>query len=156
VAASTHRRGHRRATDARWPRRAGRAAELQVRAGSFIGLYRPQHLAASLNVLSHPADGVGSGTRETAVVCAAHAAADPASVQHRNDLYEALANRELIGKAVGILASRYRIDTDHASSLLRRTSPEHNIKLRQLSQRIVKDQNKHPMANDPLLEQPPE
>ena len=55
----------------------------------------------------------------------------------RENLAQALASREVIGQAQGILMERERITADQAFELLRRASQHLNIKLRAIAQQLV-------------------
>jgi GAF domain-containing protein len=53
------------------------------------------------------------------------------------NLHAALATREMIGQAQGILMERERISADSAFDILRRASQHLNVKLRQVAQNLV-------------------
>ena len=53
------------------------------------------------------------------------------------NLQAALATREMIGQAQGILMERERITPDQAFDILRRASQHLNIKLRDIAQNLV-------------------
>jgi AmiR/NasT family two-component response regulator len=60
------------------------------------------------------------------------------SEEHRNTtLHAALATREIIGQAQGILMERERISADQAFDVLRRASQHLNVKLRDVAQDLV-------------------
>jgi AmiR/NasT family two-component response regulator len=50
---------------------------------------------------------------------------------------QALASREMIGQAQGILMERERISAEQAFDVLRRASQHLNLKLRDVAQRLV-------------------
>jgi AmiR/NasT family two-component response regulator len=52
-------------------------------------------------------------------------------------LHSALATREMIGQAQGILMERERISPDQAFDILRRASQHLNLKLRDVAQALV-------------------
>jgi AmiR/NasT family two-component response regulator len=52
-------------------------------------------------------------------------------------LHHALATREIIGEAMGILMERERITAERAFDVLRRASQHLNIKLREVAQNLV-------------------
>jgi GAF domain-containing protein len=52
-------------------------------------------------------------------------------------LHVAIESRDIIGQAKGILMARRDLDADEAFGLLRRWSQEHNVKLRELAQRLI-------------------
>jgi AmiR/NasT family two-component response regulator len=53
------------------------------------------------------------------------------------NLYAALASREAIGEAIGILMERERITADQAFDMLRRASQHLNVKLRKVAETLV-------------------
>ena len=53
------------------------------------------------------------------------------------NLHAALATREVIGQAQGILIERERITADQAFEILRRASQHLNVKLREVAQNLV-------------------
>ena len=53
-------------------------------------------------------------------------------------LQQAVATRQLIGQAQGILMERHKITGNRAFALLVRHSQQENIKLRELSERLVR------------------
>ncbi len=54
-----------------------------------------------------------------------------------DDLHQALATRELIGQAQGILMERERITPDQAFDILLRASQHLNVKLREVAQELI-------------------
>lgn len=55
-------------------------------------------------------------------------------------LHAALATRDLIGQAKGLLMRHYSSDSDDAFDRLRRASQHHNVKLRHLAAELVEAQ----------------
>ncbi|MDX1620756.1 MAG: ANTAR domain-containing protein [Nitriliruptorales bacterium] len=55
----------------------------------------------------------------------------------REGLQTALATRDVIGQAKGILMERHRLTADQAFGLLRRASNNRNVKVRDLAQRVT-------------------
>jgi AmiR/NasT family two-component response regulator len=49
----------------------------------------------------------------------------------------AVESHRLVGQAMGILIERHRIVSDEAFDVLRRTSQDHNVKLREVAQRVI-------------------
>lgn len=54
-----------------------------------------------------------------------------------DNLHQALATRELIGQAQGILMERERVTSEQAFEILRRASQHLKIKLREVAQELV-------------------
>jgi AmiR/NasT family two-component response regulator len=68
---------------------------------------------------------------------ATHAAVALADAQKLDDLKQALANRDVIGQAKGILMERFKLDADQAFSLLTRISQDRNVKVHTLATEIA-------------------
>jgi hypothetical protein len=123
----------------RWPRLCPRAiSELHVRSVLSFVLSRrglpigTLTLSSSLpRVLSSPTSAAG------AAVFAAHVGVAIAGARDRMNLEQAMASRQLIGQAVGILMAREAVDAEHAFDILRRASQRLNVKLRDVAQQIV-------------------
>lgn len=64
-------------------------------------------------------------------------------------LHAALVTRDIIGQAKGVLMRRYSCDPDAAFALLRRASQQHNFKVRELAEALVKAQQEGKL--EPLL-----
>jgi len=57
--------------------------------------------------------------------------------QNEANLERAVESHRLVGQAMGILIERHRIVAQEAFDVLRRASQDHNIKLREVAQRVV-------------------
>lgn len=68
---------------------------------------------------------------------AAHAAIAYAGVRKQSQLQRAIATRELIGQACGILMERYKLSADRAFAVLVRTSQDGNVKLRDVADQLI-------------------
>jgi hypothetical protein len=66
------------------------------------------------------------------------------------DLRNALATREVIGQAQGILMERERVTAGHAFDILRRASQHLNLKLRDVAQTLV-DTGQTPQTGSPAI-----
>ena len=105
----------------------------------------------ALNLYARLPGAYGLIDRTKAVIFAAHAgialgtaeALEDAAVSLQGEvdllqnLREALASREVIGQAEGILMERERITSDQAFGVLRQASQHLNIKLREIAQYVV-------------------
>ena len=97
-----------------------------------------------LNFWSRSPDGLDADDRDLALVLAAHAATAIAGVQSRTaaelretQLLEALESRDVIGQAKGVLMERRGLSADEAFDVLRRTSQDLNVKLREVALTLV-------------------
>jgi hypothetical protein len=70
-------------------------------------------------------------------ICAAHAAVGFRWAQTAHNLRQAIASREEIGQAIGILVERLRLTPEQAFQELNRVSSHTNLKVRDLARTIV-------------------
>jgi hypothetical protein len=138
------------AEDLRWPSFGPRAVALGMRSLLSCRLSADATLGA-LNLYAALPRAYGATDRTKALIFATHAgvalgaaeALENATVslntemRRVKDLQGALASREVIGQAEGILIERERITADQAFSVLRRASQHLNIKLREVAQYVV-------------------
>lgn len=129
--------------DTRWPRFGPRAVASGVRSLLALPLVDERTLGA-LNLYARYPDAFGVVDRARGLLLAtiaamALAAARTHEVAERQaaNLHLALANREMIGQAQGILMERERITADEAFDILRRASQHLNVKLRDVAQTLV-------------------
>jgi hypothetical protein len=57
--------------------------------------------------------------------------------QNEANLERAVESHRLVGQAMGILIERHRIVSEEAFDVLRRASQDHNVKLREVAQRVI-------------------
>jgi GAF domain-containing protein len=126
--------------DERWPRYVPAAVELGLKAQLAVKLYLDEKgTVGSLNMYSTDSEAIDPQAPGIADLFAAHAALALGNVRELHDLYEALATREVIGKAIGLLMARYQLDDDAAFGFLVRTSSHSNTKVREIAVRMVSD-----------------
>jgi GAF domain-containing protein len=138
------------AGDARWPSFGPRAAAVGMRSLLSCRLSAGRTLGA-LNLYARRPGAYDVTDRAKALIFAAHAGVALGAAEaledantalsreiHRvENLRGALASREVIGQAEGILIERERITADQAFAVLRRASQQLNIKLREVAQYVV-------------------
>jgi GAF domain-containing protein len=131
------------AVDDRWARFGPEAAARGVRSLLAVPLLADGTIGA-LNLYGRLPQAFGVADRARGLILAALAAAAHSSAQvHEGEeqraanLHDALASREVIGQAQGILMERERITADEAFGILRRASQHLNIKLRSVAQTLV-------------------
>ncbi|MFK9175203.1 ANTAR domain-containing protein, partial [Escherichia coli] len=78
----------------------------------------------------------GEEIETAAWLLASHAAVALAGARTIDQLEHGLESRHAIGEAMGILMERHRLSEDDAFNVLRRISQEHNVKLRDVAQRV--------------------
>jgi len=135
---------HDLADEPRWPRFGPRAVAGGVRSVLAYRLSAGAETVGALNLYAALPAAFGATDRAKGLIFAAHAgpalavtqtrAADHDQAEH---LRQALASREVIGQAQGILIERERITADQAFDLLRRASQHLNVKLREVAQDVV-------------------
>ncbi|GAA4900708.1 GAF domain-containing protein [Actinomycetospora succinea] len=133
--------------DTTWPTFGARAAaDLELGAVLATGMFpggEPPRFGA-LNFYSWSSDGLDAVDRDLALVLAAHAAtainavqATTASELRESQLLDALRSRDVIGQAKGVLMERRGLTADEAFDVLRRTSQDLNVKLRDVAVTLV-------------------
>jgi transcriptional regulator with GAF, ATPase, and Fis domain len=122
--------------DTRWPNYAPRAAAAGV--GSVLGfqLSVGDDSLGALDLYSAKPRAFNQRAEKIGTIFAAQAAVAMAWAKTESNLREAIASRQAIGEACGILMERYRVTAEQAIALLRRVSQAHNIKVRALAAEI--------------------
>jgi transcriptional regulator with GAF, ATPase, and Fis domain len=125
------------ATDTRWRRYAPRAHELGI--GSAMGflLYTRERNLGALNLYGRDRKAFGEHSEHIGWLLASHAAVAFASARSDAQLQQAIASRQEIGEALGIVMERRKITEQEAFDLLRRESQDRNVKLRDLARRLT-------------------
>ena len=86
---------------------------------------------------------------EQARILLANAQAFARSEERNEQLREALASRDVIGQAKGILMEREGVSADQAFDILRRASQRSNVKLRELSEQLTQQRQRTPKSSVP-------
>lgn len=137
-------------SDTRWPVFGPMASGAGQRSLLSFCLTGNSTLGA-LNLYATLPNAFGATDRAQGLIFAAHAGVALAAAmeladatralevetKRLNNLHGALASRQVIGRAEGILMSRELITGDEAFDLLRKASQELNIKLREIAQIVV-------------------
>jgi GAF domain-containing protein len=142
------------ADDPRWPRFGPQASAAGIRSILALPLTTNATLGA-LNLYAHYPAAFGVIDRAKGVILASLAGlAVSAAHSHEDEerradnLNTALATREVIGQAQGILMERERISSAQAFDVLRRASQHLNRKLRDIAQDLV-DTGQSPETGEP-------
>jgi transcriptional regulator with GAF, ATPase, and Fis domain len=122
-----------------WPRFAAAARDLGI--GSMTGVLLYTHDAdfGALNLYSGRPGAFGKDIETAGWMLASHAAVALADARTIDQLEDAMKTRHAIGEAMGILMERHKLSEDDAFNVLRRISQQHNIKLRDVAQRVRTD-----------------
>lgn len=126
--------------DQRWPLFAARVSALGIRAVICTPMEAAGRTVGVLSLMSRTThflqDEHESGVLAT--VFAAHAAIALTGARQLQDSSAALANRDVIGQAKGILMERFKLAPDAAFATLVRISSDNNIKLRLLCEELCR------------------
>lgn len=142
------------AVDPRWPAFGPGAAAAGVRSLLALSLTAGGARGA-LNLYSSYPSAFGLVDRAKGLVLAglagvalswAHAREE--DLRQAENLRQALATRELIGQAQGILMERERVTAEQAFDILRRASQHLNVKLREVAQGLI-DTGEKPETGPP-------
>lgn len=129
-------------SDERWPRFSRRVSEeagvggmlsCQLAVGDAGGL----RVLGGLNMYATRPDAYSDADQLLATLYVAHAAFIVDAARREVQLREAMASRDVIGQAKGILMARGGIDADEAFGQLRLASQRLNVKLRDLANDVV-------------------
>lgn len=124
--------------ETRWPRFAHRAqSETGVTSMLSFRLFVEADTLGALNLYSTSEDAFDETALSVGSVFAAHAAVGLSSAMHDEQMDEALASRDIIGQAKGIIMAREGVNADQAFDMLRRASQRLNVKLRRLAEDVA-------------------
>lgn len=120
-----------------WPRYAPCARELGV--GSMMGflLFTEDDDLGALNMYSAQPKMFTEHSERVGWLLASHAAVAFSSARSHAQLHAALEARNEIGEALGIIMERYRVAEEEAFAVLRKSSQDHNLKLRDIARRVA-------------------
>lgn len=122
--------------DPRWPRIGARASDLGVRSLLVCELPVLRSGAGTLNLYSDEPHAFTPIAELVAPVFAARASIALAHADQVFNLRRAVASRQQIGQAVGVLMERHKIDEDTAFERLVAASQRAHVKLREIAARI--------------------
>jgi GAF domain-containing protein len=123
--------------DSRWPRFSEVAISNGVLSVMSFRLYTKGVDSGALNLFGF---GTGSFTAEPealGAMLATHAAISLVAANRQQQFDSALASRDLIGQAKGIIMERFDVDAGRAFELLRRVSQESNTPVKVIAARLA-------------------
>jgi hypothetical protein len=123
----------------RWPRYGPIAAEAGFRGQLAVLLTENGRGRTTLNIYSADPHHFDQQSVDTAELFASHAAVAMGFVRTVSTLSDAVASRQTVGMAVGIVMERYQMDAARAFQFLVRSSSTAHVKLRDLAAQIVAD-----------------
>jgi GAF domain-containing protein len=124
-------------TDDRWPAWSRAVADAGVRSMLGIRMHTSSATIGSLNLYDPRPNRFTDDDRDVAHILARHAAVAMSSARRKANLWLAMDTRRAIGEAQGILMERFAIDADQAFAVLRRYSQDHNVKLKEVAERLI-------------------
>lgn len=128
--------------DNRWPSYQREAlAATPVRSVVSFRLFASEHTMGALNLYADEPGAFDEAAEEIGYVLATHAALAWDTVRREDNFLSALASRDIIGQAKGILMARFNIDAVQAFELLKRLSQDRNIKLIDVARQISRMKN---------------
>jgi len=127
------------ATDLRWPELNRRATEeLGVASMLSVQLFVHANDLGSLNLLARRPHAFTDESERIALLFATHAAIAVADAQDLNHVSTALASRDTISQAKGILMERYKVTAATAFAMLAKVSQETNRKLSEIAETLTR------------------
>ncbi|MEU5320331.1 GAF and ANTAR domain-containing protein [Streptomyces sp. NPDC021056] len=119
-----------------WERFAAQAQKLGIGSMTGVLLYTDNEDFGALNLYAHRPSTFSKDIETAGWLLASHAAVALADARTIDQLQHAMETRAAIGEAMGILMERHQLSKDDAFSVLRRVSQDHNIKLRDVAQKV--------------------
>jgi transcriptional regulator with GAF, ATPase, and Fis domain len=126
------------ASENRWPQFAKRASEAGAASMLSLQLYVEGDNLGALNLYSRTPNAFDDESEQVGLLFASHAAVAYASVRKEAQLANAVASRDLIGQAKGILMERYNISPERAFLVLTRISQDSHRKLHDIAAELVR------------------
>jgi hypothetical protein len=124
--------------DTRWPRfRAEALANTPVRSIMGFQLFVSDRSMGSLNVFADRPGAFDGHTRKLGSLFAAHTALVWDAARREAQFQEALASRDVIGQAKGMIMERYHLDAGQAFDMLRTLSHDTNTALADVAARLI-------------------
>lgn len=123
--------------DERWPNFAPAAATAGVRSMLCFQLYTHGDNLGALNLFSDTTGGFDADAVQTGTLVATHAAIALIAAEHEDQMQSALASRDVIGQAKGIVMERYDVSAVQAFEMMRTLSQDWNVSVAELARTIA-------------------
>ena len=125
-------------SERRWPKLMAAVAEQSpIRSVLSIQLYTDGQELGALNLFSDRVNGIDDETEDQAFNLATHAAIALSGARRGEQFRSAIASRDLIGQAKGMIMERFDLDAIAAFGLLRTLSQEMNIPVAEVARRLA-------------------
>jgi transcriptional regulator with GAF, ATPase, and Fis domain len=133
-------------TDARWPKyRADALTETPIRSIMAFQLFIADRTMGALNVYAEEPNAFDDHSEEVGLIFATHSAVAWNSARRDEQFQKALATRDTIGQAKGMIMERYQIGALQAFEMLRKLSQDSNVPLARIAQELI--DKSHPSAS---------
>jgi transcriptional regulator with GAF, ATPase, and Fis domain len=124
--------------DTRWPRYRRDALRITpIRSILSFRLFATDQVMGTLSLYSDEALAFDEEAEEIGYLLATHAALALGKVERKEQFQSALASRDIIGQAKGVLMARLRIDALQAYELLKRLSQERDSNLVDIAHHVT-------------------
>ncbi|TFV55891.1 ANTAR domain-containing protein [Mycobacterium sp. PS03-16] len=124
--------------DQRWPHyRHDALIQTPVRALLSFEVFTSRQTMGALNLYAEESHALAEESEEVGLIFATHTAMAWSALLRDTQLRSALASRDIIGQAKGMLMERFGIDAVRAFELLTRLSQESNTKVIDIARKII-------------------
>jgi hypothetical protein len=124
--------------DIRWPQYSRAVVErTPIRSILSLALDTDAPGRGALNLYAEKPNAFDVGITDTALIYASYAAMAWLLARRDDQFHRAIASRDIIGQAKGIVMERYAVDADEAFALLARLSQSSNMPLAQVATGLV-------------------
>ncbi|WP_226862578.1 GAF and ANTAR domain-containing protein [Mycolicibacterium baixiangningiae] len=110
-----------------------------IRSVMAFQLFIADQTMGAINVYAETPHAFGPATREIGLIFAAHSSVAWNSARRDEQFRQALASRDIIGQAKGMIMERYTVDAVQAFALLRKLSQDSNVPLLQIATELTKN-----------------
>jgi GAF domain-containing protein len=130
--------------DPRWPQFAAAAVDAGVRSVLSFQLYTHGADSGALNLFGAAARSFDDESQAIGAMLATHAAIALIAANREHQFESALASRDIIGQAKGMIMLRFDVDAIRAFELLRMMSQNSNTPVRVIAAEIVQHMGRRP------------
>jgi hypothetical protein len=124
--------------DPRYPDYGKRAAAVGIRSQAGLRIFESKRTIGGLNMYARSIGSLAD-VAYLAELFSEHARTAVAYASEIDGLREAIAGRQVIGQAIGIVMERFGLTEERAFAFLTRLSSHRNVKLRQVAQELIKE-----------------
>ena len=111
--------------------------ETPIRSIMAFQMFIAGETMGALNVYAEQPHAFGQETRDIGLIFAAHSSVAWNSARRDEQFKRALASRDIIGQAKGMIMERYGVDAVQAFEVLRKLSQDSNVPLVQVATELV-------------------